>query len=111
MAAHPDYFLEEVVDRVNETIHTHRSSGRLPNHAVDLRKFSASTKLHYRRQVPQCAGRYPHPPTSFRSILKAADRPGVIDVALEGPNQIWVALLGLGCPIQSTCSSQANFYP
>ena len=99
MAAHPDYFLEEVVDRINETIHTHRSSGRLPNHAVDLRKIlSVDDRLHYRRgetlNVPVDIRIHPQ---ASGPILKAADRPGVIDVALEGPNQrIWVTATGLG---------------
>jgi len=99
MAAHPDYFLEETIDRINEKIHTHRSRGQLPTHAVDLRKIlTLNDKLHYRR------GATLHVPIDVRihpkaegPILKPAERPGVIDVALEGPNQrIWVTATGLG---------------
>ena len=99
MAAHPDYFLEEVVDRINETIHRQRSNGRLPAHAVDLRQLlSVDDQLHYRR------GQALLVPIDVRihakasgPVLKPAERPGVIDVAFEGPNQrIWITATGLG---------------
>lgn len=99
MAAHPDYFLEEAVDQINDRIHRYRSSNQLPNHAVDLRKIlSTDDQLHYR------LGTTLHVPIDVRihpkaigPVLKPAERPGVIDVALEGPNQrIWVTATGLG---------------
>ena len=62
MAAHPDYFLEEAIDRVSDTIYRSRQSRRLPTHAVDLQRLlQPEGSLHYRRGTMRSVPTDPRP--------------------------------------------------
>ena len=97
MAAHPDYFLEEAIDRTRETIVRARSAGALPLHAVDLRKLlNIEAPLHYRRGTTRSISAEirvhdgadgPH--------LSPGDRPGLIHVARSPKGPIWITATGL----------------
>jgi hypothetical protein len=99
MAAHPDYFLEEAIDRVSEKLYRARQSGQLPTHAVDLRRMlQPDGSLHYRRGETRSV------PIELRiharaagPVLEPGDRPGVIHMAIEtGSKKIWITGSSLG---------------
>ncbi len=99
MAAHPDYFLEEAIDRVSEQIYRARQAGQLPTHSVDLhRLLQPSGHLHYRR------GDQRSTPIELRlhlsakgPVLEPGERPGLIHVAIEGSKKrIWITASSLG---------------
>jgi len=97
MAAHPDYFLEEAVDRTRETIVAARAAGGLPLHVVDIKKLlNIEAPLHYRRGTTRSIGAEirvhdgasgPH--------LSPGDRPGLIHVARSPKGPIWITATGL----------------
>lgn len=99
MAAHPDYFLEEAIDRVNDKIRSARKQGKLPSHPIDLRKaLQIEGTLHYRRgdvlNVPIQVRLHPG---ATGPVTDPGQQPGIIHVAIEGPKQrIWVSATGLG---------------
>ncbi len=99
MAAHPDYFLEEAIDRVSDQIYRARQTGTLPTHSVDLhRLLQPSGSLHYRRGDQRSV------PIELRlhlsadgPVLEPGDRPGLIHVAIEGSKKrIWITASSLG---------------
>lgn len=99
MAAHPDYFLEEAIDRVSSSIWQARQNGNLPAHPIDLKKMlQPSGSLHYRRGLAHSVAlelRIVSPATG--PVSTPAERPGVIHLAIEGPGKrMWISATGLG---------------
>ena len=99
MAAHPDYFLEEAIDRVSERLWRARQQGQLPKHLIDRHKMlQLEGTLHYRRA--QTRGL----PIELRlqdhakgPNTQPADRPGVIHIAFEaGRGRIWITATSIG---------------
>ena len=99
MAAHPDFFLEEAVDRVRERIERRRAAGSLPVHTVDLHKaLQLPDALHYRRgETSSLPIQVVIHPEAHGPNTQAAPRPGVIHVASERRSgRIWLTATGLG---------------
>ena len=98
MTAHPDYFLQDAVDQINDTIHRARSQNSLPSHAVELRRLlTLDQRIHYRRgQEHHVSLEVEVHPKAIGPVLKPANRPGVIHVARNpADGRIWVTATGL----------------
>ena len=98
-SVHPDLFLEYEIQRVAEDIDELRRSKKLPRNPMELRKaLMRELRFYYRRgQNPSVALDIIVAPKAQQPVLKAAERPGVIHVAVEagGEERLWVSATGL----------------